>query len=1599
LSAFPPTPQSTLLDDILAHAPALSSPRESQKQRAELAMFFATVPADDLAALPPAESCALAVHALAFARTYTRGEPKIRVEEDTANASVRIFALNEDRPFLVDSLSLLLQRLGIAISALLHPILTPERNAEGEWQSLNPRTNDAKHPAESLIVVAAGALPAGLSAEQLEEAMQRVFRQGRAVTEDWKKMAQRVQTEAKAVHVPAGKFPEVQTEIAHFLHWLAARHFVFLGIADFTATARRDALTFEVSSALGLYRLYSTTIAQGEWEALEFTLTPAANDHITVTKSTQNSEVHRAVPMDLIILARYDEAGKRIGETRILGLFTSNVYYQPTDTIPLLRGKTGQVLKRSGFEPTSHNGKALRAVLEFLPRDELLQLSEDALYELSLGVLSLEAHPKVRVFARSEPFGRFVSCLAYVPRERYSTRLREQISALLSRAYGAQLVTFYTTISDSTLARVHLILALGAKPKKAPDLAAIEEEITLLTREWRDELRTAFADALGVAKGEASYLRYRDAFPAVYVDDHAPAQAVFDTRRIEDALRGDGLALELYRRPEQAQHVDDLHLKCYSTAIDSTLSDIVPVFEHLGAKLVEVHPYIVTPSDGKALILRDFILRVPNGEALDLATHKARLEAGIGAIWRGEVASDMLNALLFTTGLNHREIDVLRAFGRYLRQIGFPYGFAFITRALTSHPQLATLLAEYFDLKFNPIHKEREARLTTARENLLSDLEAVSNLAEDRVIRRMLELMDASLRTNVYQRDAEGNAKPYLSIKFNSALIPELPLPKPYAEIFVYSMTTEGIHLRGAKVARGGLRWSDRAEDFRTEVLGLMKAQMVKNVVIVPQGSKGGFIVKRSFDDRAALQKEAIKCYQQFLRGLLDLTDNITAEGVIPPARTVRHDGDDPYLVVAADKGTASFSDIANGISAEYGFWLGDAFASGGSVGYDHKEMGITARGAWVSVERHFRELARDIANEPFTVCGVGDMSGDVFGNGMLLSKNIQLIAAFNHRHIFLDPTPDAATSFAERERLFHLSGSAWSDYNAELISKGGGVFERSAKKITLSKEIQAALGTAQKSASPDELIQIILTAPVDLLWNGGIGTYVKAASETHDDVGDRANNAVRVDGAQLRCKIVGEGGNLGFTQKGRIEYARNPNIPGGGKINTDAIDNSAGVDCSDHEVNIKIALGHAMQRGALTLNARNSLLKKMTEEVAELVLEDNRLQTQAISLAEAQGTTFIDPARGFMDTLEKKGLLNRAVEFLPGDRQLAEMKAQGTGFARPELAVLLAYAKLSLSQDLTASPVLDDPFFQHHLMRYFPSAMQKNYAEDIAQHRLKREIIATLLTNNLINRLGMLSAHQIAEDCEADAGAIVASYAFVRASFGIDTLWVAVEALDGLVPANLQRTLFRALQRFVSETIRFTLDHLTRPLPIGETYERFAPPLSLLRSQWQSLAAEETVARLTAQATVWMEQGVPQALAQDIAALSGLSEALLIVAVAEQVEQPVEPVARLYFALQHLLAFDRLRERIRLMPTETEWQRQALIATLTQVAHTERQLLIALVRDYGTHAAALSEWQSAHTAAITRYQQFLVELFASDALDASMLLVALREIALLLEK
>jgi glutamate dehydrogenase len=1519
--------------------------------------------------------------------------------------------VNDDMPFLVDSVTMEVNRCGFTLHSGLHPVFRTWRDQSGAIERIEPggaaQEGDAsaKHSRlESFIHFEIDRCGDTARLAQLRADIARVLGDVRAAVEDWPRMLDVARQTIKRL---ASTDPSMDgAEACAFLEWMVADHFTFLGQRDYALISDGDGIALRGIAGTGAGILRETLRSP---DAPDVTpLPPAAASLINaaspifVTKANSRATVHRPGYLDYVSVKRVDDAGKLIGERRFLGLYTSTAYTGSSADIPIMRRKCANILLRAGFLAKGHLYKSLITVLEQYPRDELFQANEDELYEIVLGILRLQEHQRTRLFVRRDRFDRFVSCLVFVPREKYNTDLRRRIAHLLAETFKGKSVEFTPLLSESPLARIHIVVrtAPGALPQV--DTLELEARLVHVIRRWQDDLADALLDRFGEEEGNLLLQRYGDSFPAGYREDYAARTAVRDIELIEAARERNMLSMNLYRPIEASARA--FRFKVYRVGQSIALSRSLPMLEHLGVRVDEERPYLIEPQGVAPAWVHDFGLELADDVEFDIERVKALFEEAFACVWNGEIESDDFNRLVLRAELDARGVSIVRAYAKYLRQVGSTFSDAYIERAVTGNPRLARQLLELFVARFDPAGgPARAAHSEELLRKIKTALDQVPNLDEDRILRQFLGVIMATVRTNYFRRDTYGQPLPYVSFKLDPNRVPGLVEPKPMFEIWVYSPRVEGVHLRGGRVARGGLRWSDRREDFRTEVLGLMKAQMVKNAVIVPVGSKGGFVVKNPAPatEREAVMREGVACYRMFLRGLLDLTDNRVGGAIVPPPSVVRHDSDDPYLVVAADKGTATFSDYANAIAREYGFWLDDAFASGGSVGYDHKKMGITARGAWESVKRHFREMGMDTQTTDFTAVGIGDMSGDVFGNGMLLSRHIRLIAAFDHRHIFLDPDPDPEKSFAERERLFALERSSWADYDTACISPGGGVYSRAAKTIVLSCAMQAAIGVQAGALAPNELIRAILLAPVDLLYNGGIGTYVKATRETHAQVGDRASESVRVNAADLRAKVVAEGGNLGFTQLGRIEYAQN-----GGRINTDAIDNSAGVDCSDHEVNIKILLGLVVAEGEMTEKQRNALLADMTDEVARLVLRDNYQQTQALSTAGRYSAELFESEVRLMRSLERLGRLSRVIEFLPTDAEIAERQAARLGLTSPERAVLLAYSKMCLYEALLESDLPEDWLVADMPRDYFPRPLQVRFAEAIERHPLRREILSTHLVNSLVNRVGCTFVHRLQEVTDATVSEIVRACVMARKVFDIDELWRRIDALDNRVADDVQARMFVEVERLVGRAALWFLRQLQAPAFANGGTDAVVALVGRCRDAAERLTGElDKLLRgsdleMLAQRRLSLERaGVDDDLAMRVAAGEISASVLDIADIASTAGQPLELVASVYFALGTLLNYGLIAERAGELSTHSHWDVLARAAVLSEFARLKRSLTASALAEAGHPATAdaiAQAWREKRALQLERYERLLAEQRTSGGASLSMLLVLVREMAVL---
>jgi len=1582
-------------------------------------LFYAHVAPFDLAERQIDDLYGAALAQFRFGYVRPPGSPRLRVynpkieQHGWQSTHSIVEVVNDDMPFLVDSSSIALTRAGVAIHLVIHPVLHVLRDGDGRLLDVREAPGEGTL-AESWMHIEIDRHTDPAVLERIETGLSRALGDVRRAVDDWLAMRGQVadaigEAAAGRVHVADEDFEEVRA----FLEWLADDHFTFLGYARYALEEdpeRGLRLRREGGSGLGILRDYGDTPYSRSFDAMAPELKARAADPLPllmVTKANTRSTVHRDAWLDYIGVKRYDGDGRVIGENRFLGLFTSAAYNRSPLSIPLLRRKIARIVARAGFDRRSHAGKALLDILETYPRDELFQASEDELYEIALEILHLQDRLRIRLFARRDRWGRFVSFLVYVPRDRYNTALRERFQAIVAEAVGSSDIEYQVQLSESLLAR---ILFVARTPGGIPadlDPAALEAALVEAARDWSDQLYAALLEVCGEETGNRLFRAYGKAFPVAYRERVPARVAVADIAALDALARGEGppLALRLYRVLEEP--VDLVHFRLVRPDRPVHLSEALPILENLGLDVLSEQPFEIRAGD-RVFWIYDFTLRHPQGALVEVDELREVFDDAFLQVWSGRVENDGFGRLVLAAGLPARDIVVLRAYCRYLLQLGTPFSQSYIEQTLVHNSGLARELVELFRARFDPDREEAEraAEAARARDAILAGLERVASLDEDRILRTYLGLVLATLRTNFFQTGQDGAPKDCLSLKFDPAQVPGMPLPKPAFEIFVYAPHVEAVHLRGGKVARGGIRWSDRREDFRTEILGLMKAQMVKNAVIVPVGAKGGFVVKRppAGGDRQALLEEGIRCYRTFLCGMLDVTDNQTRTGVVPPPRVVRYDDDDPYLVVAADKGTATFSDIANEISRAYGFWLDDAFASGGSAGYDHKKMGITARGVWESVKRHFRELGLDPETDTFTVVGIGDMSGDVFGNGMLLSDRIRLIAAFDHRHVFVDPDPDPAVSFEERRRLSALPRSSWDDYDRTKISPGGGVWPRSAKRIELSPEARRALAVEASTLTPNELVSAILRAPVDLLWNGGIGTFVKARAESHADAQDRTNDAVRVDAEDLRCRVVAEGGNLGFTQRARIAYAL-----AGGRINTDFIDNSAGVDCSDHEVNIKILLGHVIEAGELTRQQRDRLLVGMTDEVAELVLRDNVLQNLALSIGQRRAVERLDAQLRLMRKLEARGRLDRALEFLPGDEEIEQRRRRGVGLTRPEAAVLLAYAKMVLYDDLLESGLPARTYFAADLRKYFPRPLRRRFPEYIEQHPLRREIVATSLANSMVNRGLEVFVSELEDDTGAELADIALGFVVARDALGLIPIWTAVEALGREVGADHQLALLDELRATLVRGTRWFVAHGPKPLVIRDAVASYRPGILAVAGELEDLLARDQAVAFAGIAAGWREAGLGADLAREVATLPYRLDACDIVAAARQLSSGNGPdsgdlaaLARIYFALAAELGIAWLRSRLLSAPVASRWDRLALTGLEDELSGVLRRLALAAVGAIGRDVARDSlpdevrRWLDADVHGTGRYRRVLAELGAGQTPDLAMLTVAVRALSAL---
>jgi len=1549
-------------------------------------------------------------HHYKLAANRPQGTAKVRVFTPTvaehgwsANAHSVVEVVTDDMPFLVDSITMELAAEQRNIHVIVHPQFEVRRDITGGLESVRAAddtvaSTDEEVLRESWMHVEIDRIPEHEDVSAIEAALQNVLRDVREAVEDWQRMhaAVREIVEGLDTNPPPLPAEEIQ-QGRELLEWLADDHFTFLGYREYRLERRGDDEVLRAIPGTGFGILRADQDMSASFGKLPELVKAKAREKklLVLAKANSRSTVHRPAYLDYVGVKQFDENGEVVGERRFLGLFSSAAYTESVNRIPMLREKATDVMARVGFDPHSHAGKALMDTLENYPRDELFQTPVAELAPIAEAVMYTRERRQLRLFIRRDTYGRYLSCLVYLPRDRYNTTVRERIAAILKERLNGESVEFTARVSESNMARLHFVV----RPPKGQlvnhvDVQDLERRLVDAARSWQDDFTAAVTSEYGEEAGSRLGRMYVDSFPEAYKEDFSARTGSVDLGRLESIKGGEGLDLSMYEQMDAGR--GEARLKVFRIGSPLSLSQVLPMLSSMGVEVVDERPYQLEDLPRPSYIY-EFGLRY--GRALPTGARELFQDALL-AVWGGNNEIDGVNGLVLAAGLTWRQATVLRAYAKYMRQGGTPFAQDYIEDALRNNVDITRLLVQLFEARFSPgrdnLAFDAEARLAKVREieeRLGRALDDVASLDHDRILRSYLTHIRATLRTNYFQSSPEGATKSYISFKLEPSAIPELPEPRPKFEIFVYSPRVEGVHLRFGPVARGGLRWSDRRDDFRTEVLGLVKAQMVKNTVIVPVGSKGGFFAKNLPDpsDREAWLAEGIECYKTFISGLLDITDNLLDGATVPPPGVVRHDGDDAYLVVAADKGTATFSDIANGVAQDYGFWLGDAFASGGSVGYDHKAMGITARGAWVSVQRHFREMGIDCQSEDHTCVGIGDMSGDVFGNGLLCSEHTRLVAAFDHRDIFLDPTPVAAPSYAERKRLFDLPRSSWQDYDKSLISEGGGVFSRSLKSIPISPQVAEALDidASVTSMTPAELMKAILLAPVDLLWNGGIGTYVKSSVETHSQAGDKANDSIRVNGEDLRVRCVGEGGNLGFTQLGRIEYARE-----GGRMNTDFIDNSAGVDTSDHEVNIKILLDRVVADGDLTGKQRNQLLASMTDEVAELVLRDNYEQNLALANAAANATGLLHVHEDWMKQLERQGVINRELEALPTTREVRRRVDRGGSLTVPELSVLMAWTKIVLADELLRSDLPDDPFLRTDLFAYFPSQMRQGYRSQMGGHPLRREIIVTQVVNDLVNGAGMTYWPRLAGETGASAAELVRANFVAREIFGSLELRQELASYDNKLPAAVQTRMRVEMRTLVERASRWLVTNRRPPLDSEATVDFFGVTARKVMNELPSLMTGRELTAFEERRDALVAQSVPEDLATRVAVLPPAYMVLGVVETAARDGIDALEVTRVHFALGERLGLPLLVSRILALPRDDRWQtmaRAALRDDLHGVHSALTSQVLAATSSEDPAPVRIAAWEERDEVVVSRAATTLEEICADDDADLARMSVGLR--------
>jgi glutamate dehydrogenase len=1587
---------------IKSHAPE----KEAKLLEAFAQRYFISSSLEDLSSRTIEDLYGMVLAHWKFIYQRAPEEAKIRIfnpdktNEGWHTSHTVILISHDDIPFLVDSARMAINRYGYQIHFILHfgGFKVKRDNQHRITQLASDDASEKDFSSEAPIYIEIDRVVDESAMKALQADIAQVLGDVRVAVADWRKMVSRVEECLNELeNNPPGLDASEIAESRDFLRWLISNNFTFLGSRDYKLIGDGTSRALQIipGSGLGVLRdesgsAISKTYAELPPQARKMAL---SKNILIIAKTNTASTVHREAYTDYIGVKRFNEKGELIGERRFVGLYTSTAYHSSPRQIPFLRHKVDQIIQELGFPPDSHDGKEAVHILETLPRDDLFQATHEELLYLTLAIIQLKERKRVRLLVRRDAYYRYFSCLVYVPRELFTTNLALSMQEILMQAFKGLECTFTTYFSDSVLARIHFMIRVNPKTTLHVEIPQLEKQLIMVSRSWLDGLKDQLIDYFGEGEGLRYYLKYCRTFSASYTEQYSPLEAIKDIEKIEDLTKENPLGMLIIKSGEKT-----LGLKLFHAEQTIILSEVLPILENMGLRIIGERPHEVKFLDGKQVWINDFDMTCATNCEIDINDIKDTFKDAFTNVWFGKAENDGLNRLVLEANLTSQETVMLRAYTKYLRQIGFTFSQNYIEHALVNNADITKALVQLFVLRFDPAyHVDSQPDCKELVEFIDQSLDKVASLDEDKILRRLLELIQATIRTNYFQKYPDGSYKSYLSCKFDPALISDLPLPRPKYEIFVYSPRVEGIHLRAGKVARGGLRWSDRREDFRTEVLGLMKAQQVKNTVIVPEGAKGGFVVKTLMTpemSRDEYMKEGISCYSTFIRGLLDITDNIKNGKIIPPDAVIRYDNDDPYLVVAADKGTATFSDIANGIAQEYKFWLDDAFASGGSAGYDHKKIGITSRGVWVSVQRHFRELGLDPELDDFTVAGIGDMSGDVFGNGMLLSKHIKLIGAFNHLHIFIDPNPNPAISYEERQRLFSLPRSSWTDYNPELISQGGGVFNRSAKSIKLTPEIKQVLNTKKEAMAPNELIRAIIKAPVDLIWNGGIGTFVKSSTESHSDVGDRTNDNIRIDAPELIARVIAEGGNLGMTQLARIEYSLH-----GGIVNTDFIDNSAGVDCSDHEVNIKILLNGLIASGKMTLEQRNKLLEKMTDEVAQLVLMDNYEQTLMLSLEASVAQQTMDLFRQYINDLEKVGRLDRKLEFLPEDKNLLERKMISKPLTRPEIALLLAYCKMYLKQDILASNVPEDPFFDKYLLTAFPKPLREKYFTQMKEHSLRREIVSTQLCKAISDRMGIYFVDRLQRETGASTAFIIRAFSIASNIFHLEEVWASIVALDYKIDAKIQYQMMLQVYYLIRRATRWFLRNRKPTIDIQKTIDEFAPAIADINKHLAQLLNGDDLVAFETATQYLVENKVPGKLANLLAGCNAMFTALDIIEASSKYQLDLSETAKTYYILGNRLELNWLRESMNAYDVSNQWDELARAGFRDDLDRVQRKLSarVLTIKTKDIKGKDIEErinvWINRHQFLIERWQKLMSDIKSSDSIGFVTYSVVLREL------